>query len=176
MALLEAAGTGEGVSLSPDQAGRLRKAVDRVADQARRPAAEAEIGDHLASLQTGDAGMGGVTEGAGAALDRKEFKAFQRDEKAAHVFHGTMESLRFATPDVVQRQVGSRRSRCPSTSRGFTWPDLASDRGAAHGQAVHLDRRLADAHRETPHYKKFRDATDHMVAERSIQRCSVLSG
>ncbi len=33
-----------------------------------------------------------------------------------------------------------------------------------------------DAHRETPHYKKFRDATDHMVAERSIQRCSVLSG
>ncbi|MCZ6607885.1 MAG: putative quinol monooxygenase [Alphaproteobacteria bacterium] len=33
-----------------------------------------------------------------------------------------------------------------------------------------------DAHRETPHYKKFRDATDHMVAERSIERCSVLSG
>ncbi len=37
MALLEAAGTGQGESLSPDQAGRLRKAVDRVADQARRP-------------------------------------------------------------------------------------------------------------------------------------------
>ncbi len=36
MALLEAAGTGEGVSLSPDQAGRLRAAVDRVEDQARR--------------------------------------------------------------------------------------------------------------------------------------------
>ncbi len=33
-----------------------------------------------------------------------------------------------------------------------------------------------DAHRETPHYKKFRDATDDMVAERSIRRCSVLSG
>ena len=33
-----------------------------------------------------------------------------------------------------------------------------------------------DAHRETPHYKKFREATDHMVAERSIERCSVLSG
>ncbi len=41
MALLEAAGTGQGESLSPDPAGRLRKAVDRVADQARRPAAEA---------------------------------------------------------------------------------------------------------------------------------------
>ena len=56
MALLEAAGTGEGVSLSPDQAGRLRKAVDRVADQARqaeRHAVDALIGHHLASLQTG---------------------------------------------------------------------------------------------------------------------------
>ncbi len=36
MALLEAAGTGEGVSLSPDQAGRLRAAMDRVEDLARR--------------------------------------------------------------------------------------------------------------------------------------------
>ncbi len=72
MAPLEAAGTGEGVSLSPDQAGRLRKAVDRVADQARRPAAEAELGDHLASIQATGAGLGGVTERARAALDRTE--------------------------------------------------------------------------------------------------------
>ena len=43
-------------------------------------------------------------------------------EKAAHAFHGTMESLRFATPDVVRRQVESRRCRCPSISHGFTRP------------------------------------------------------
>ena len=123
MALPEAAGTGEGVSLSPDQAGRLRKAVDRVADQARRPAAEAELGDHLASIQASGAGLGGVTERARAALDKNAFKAFQRGEKDAHAFHGTMESLRFATPDVVRRQVESRRSRCPSISHGFTRPN-----------------------------------------------------
>ena len=122
MAPLEAAGTGDGVSLSPDQAGRLRKAVDRVADQGRqaeRHAADALIGGHLASLQTGGAGMGGVSERARAALDKKAFKAFQRDEKAVLAFHGTMESLRFATADVVQRQVEARRSRCPSISRDF---------------------------------------------------------
>ena len=113
MAPLEAAGTGEGVSLSPDQPGRLRKAVDRVADQARRPAAEAELGDHVASIQATGAGLGGVTERARAARDKNAFKDFQRDEKDAHAFHGTMESLRFATPDVVRRQVESRRSRCP---------------------------------------------------------------
>ncbi len=101
----------------------MLKAVDRVADQARRarrPAAEAEIEDHLASIQATGAGLGGVTERARAALDGKAFKAFQRNEKDAHAFHETMESLRFATPDVVQRQVEARRSRCPSTSRGFT--------------------------------------------------------
>ncbi len=63
MALLEAAGTGEGVSLSP--------------------------------------------------------------EKAALDFHGTMESLGFATPDVVRRQVEARRRRCPSISRDFTRPNLS---------------------------------------------------
>ena len=104
----------------------MRKAVDRVADQARRarrPAADAEIEDHLASLQTGGAGKGGVTERAGAVPDKKEFKAFQRDERGALDFHETMESLRFATPDVVQRQVESRRGRCPSISHGFTRPN-----------------------------------------------------
>ncbi len=125
MALLEAAGTGEGVSLSPDQAGRLRKAVDRVADQARRPAAEAELGDHLASIQATGAGLGGVTERARAALDRKEFKAFQRDEKAALDFHGTMESLGFSTPDVVRRQVEARRGRCARTSCELKQPSLS---------------------------------------------------
>ncbi len=125
MALPEATGTGEGVSLSPDQAGRLRKAVDRVADQGRqaeRHAVDALIGGHLASLQTGGAGMGGVSERARAAPDKKAFKAFQRDEKDALAFHGTMEPLRFATPDVVRRQVESRHGRCPSISRGFTRP------------------------------------------------------
>jgi hypothetical protein len=113
-ALLEAAGSGEGVSLSPDQAGRLRKAVDRVEDQARRarrPAVEAEIEDHLASIQATGAGLGGVTERARAALDRKAFKAFQRNEKDAHVFHETMESLKFAGPEVTDRELETRRPK-----------------------------------------------------------------
>ncbi len=63
MALLEAAGTGEGVSLSP--------------------------------------------------------------EKAAHAFHGTMEPLGLATPDVVRRRVEARRGRCPSISRDFIRPNLS---------------------------------------------------
>ena len=111
--LLEAAGTGDGVSLSPDQADRLRAAVDRVEDQARRarrPAAEAEIEDHLASIQATGAGLG-VTERARAALDGKAFKVFQRNEKDAHAFHETMESLKFARPDVIDRELESRRPR-----------------------------------------------------------------
>ena len=112
--LLEAAGTGEGVSLSPDQAGRLRKAVDRVEDQARRvrrPAAEAKIEDHLASIQATGAGLGGVTECARAALDGKAFKAFERDEKDAHAFHETMKSLKFARPEVIEGELESRRPK-----------------------------------------------------------------
>ncbi len=128
MALPEATGTGEGVSLSPDQAGRLRKAVDRVADQGRqaeRHAVDALIGGHLASLQTGGAGMGGVSERARAAPDKKAFKAFQRDEKAALAVSGPWESLRFATADVVQRQAEARRSRHARTGRELKRPGLS---------------------------------------------------
>ena len=32
-----------------------------------------------------------------------------------------------------------------------------------------------DAHRETPHYKKFASETENMVAEKSIQRITVLN-
>ncbi len=32
-----------------------------------------------------------------------------------------------------------------------------------------------EAHRDTPHFKTFREATDGMVLDRKIQRCSVLS-
>ena len=31
-----------------------------------------------------------------------------------------------------------------------------------------------DAHRETPHFKKFFEATQDMVADRSIQRCALI--
>ncbi|MFQ5765968.1 MAG: hypothetical protein ACE5GT_13690, partial [Rhodospirillales bacterium] len=89
--MLDAAGSGDGVPLSPEQVGAFRKAVDRVEEQARRaerPAVEAAIEDHLASLQTTGAGMGGIAERARAALDRKAFKAFERDEKDARAFHG----------------------------------------------------------------------------------------
>ena len=44
-------------------------------------------------------------------------------EKAALDFHGTMESLGFATPDVVRRQVEARRGRCPSIGREFIRPN-----------------------------------------------------
>lgn len=32
-----------------------------------------------------------------------------------------------------------------------------------------------EAHRNTPHYKTFRETTDDMVLERKIQRCAVIS-
>ena len=114
MPLLEAAGTGDGVSLSPDQAGRLRNAADWVEDEARRarrPAAEAAIEDHLVSLRTTGAGLGGITERARAALDGKAFKAFQRDEKEARAFHETTESLKFAGPEAIDRELESRRPK-----------------------------------------------------------------
>ncbi len=114
MPLLEAAGTGDGVSLSPDQAGRLRNAADWVEDEARRarrPAAEAAIEDHLVSLRTTGAGLGGITERARAALDGKAFKAFQRDEKDARAFHQTTESLKFAGPEAIDRELESRRPK-----------------------------------------------------------------
>ena len=44
-------------------------------------------------------------------------------EKAAHAFHGTMEPLGLATPDVVRRRVEARRGRCPSIGRDFTRPN-----------------------------------------------------
>ena len=31
-----------------------------------------------------------------------------------------------------------------------------------------------DAHRATPHYKKYGQASEDMIAERTIQRCSVI--
>ncbi|MDH5747868.1 MAG: antibiotic biosynthesis monooxygenase [Rhodospirillales bacterium] len=31
-----------------------------------------------------------------------------------------------------------------------------------------------DTHREQPHFKKFRDGTKDMIAERSVQSCTVL--
>ena len=55
--------------------------------------------------------------------------------------------------------------------------ELLAELQSPQASAASLAEKISlDAHRETPHYKKFRDATDHMVAERSIQRCSVLSG
>lgn len=32
-----------------------------------------------------------------------------------------------------------------------------------------------DAHRETPHYKKFSEGTGDMIAERTIQRCALIN-
>ena len=63
--------------------------------------------------------MGGVTERARATLDRKELKAFQRNEKDAHAFHETMKSLKFARPDVIDRELATPRpKRAPGISPG----------------------------------------------------------
>ncbi len=39
----------------------------------------------------------------------------------------------------------------------------------------YTDASALEAHRNTPHYKAFREATDDIVLERTIQRCSVIS-
>ncbi len=39
----------------------------------------------------------------------------------------------------------------------------------------YTDAAALEAHRNTPHYKTFRAATDDMVLDRKIQRCSVIS-
>ena len=92
----------------------MRRDIERTADEARRTerrAVDALMEDHLASIQTTGAGLGGIAEPAGAALDGKAFKAFERDEKDAHAFHETMKSLKFARPDVIGRELKTRRPR-----------------------------------------------------------------
>ena len=86
----------------------MRAAVDRVADQARqaeRRAVDALMEDHLDSLQTTGAGRDGIAKRAMAVLDGKAFKAFKRNEKDAHAFHEAMESVKFAPPDVIEREL-----------------------------------------------------------------------
>ncbi len=117
-ALLEAVGqdgpAGEAAPLSPEKAGALRRDIERTADEARRAerrAVDALMEDHLASIQTTGAGLGGIAGRARAALDGKAFTAFQRDEKDAHAFHETMKSLKFARPEVIGRELESRRPK-----------------------------------------------------------------
>lgn len=39
---------------------------------------------------------------------------------------------------------------------------------------VYSDAAALDRHRETPHYKKYMAAAGSMIAERSIQRCTLI--
>jgi (4S)-4-hydroxy-5-phosphonooxypentane-2,3-dione isomerase len=39
---------------------------------------------------------------------------------------------------------------------------------------VYTEAAALDAHRETPHYKKYMAAAGPMIAERSIQRCTLI--
>lgn len=39
----------------------------------------------------------------------------------------------------------------------------------------YTDADALEEHRKTPHFKSFRETTDEMVLERTIQRCSVIS-
>ena len=41
---------------------------------------------------------------------------------------------------------------------------------------VYKEASSLDHHRETPHYKKYDAATRDMIAERSIQRCTLIAG
>ena len=118
MALLEAVDrdgpAGEAAPLSSEKVGALRRAIERTADQARRAerrAVDALMEDHLASIQATGAGIHDIAERARAALDRNAFEAFQRKEKDAHAFHETMKSLKFAGPEVIGRELESRRPK-----------------------------------------------------------------
>ena len=106
-------GTFDRVLAPPGKALVLKRARAAVAvgDKAAGAGVAAAIEDHLVSLQTTGAGLGGITERARAALDGKAFKAFERDEKDARVFHETMESVKFAPPNVIDRELETRRPR-----------------------------------------------------------------
>ena len=106
-------GTFDRVLAPPGKALVLKQARAAVAVGHRAAGAEvaAAIEDHLASLRTMGAGLGGITERARAALDGKAFKAFERDEKDARAFHETMESLKFVRPEVIDRELESRRPK-----------------------------------------------------------------
>jgi quinol monooxygenase YgiN len=41
---------------------------------------------------------------------------------------------------------------------------------------VYTDASALDRHRETPHYKKYMAAAGGMIADRSIQRCTLIRG
>ena len=41
---------------------------------------------------------------------------------------------------------------------------------------VYKEASSLDRHRETPHYKKYDAATQDMIAESSIQRCTLIAG
>ena len=125
-ALPEAVGrdrpAGKAAPVPPERVGALGRAIERTADEARRAerrAVDALMEDHLVSVQATGAGMGGIAERARAALDGNEFKAFERDEKDAHAFHETMKSLKFARPDVIDRELATPRpKRAPGISPG----------------------------------------------------------
>ncbi|MCH7958424.1 MAG: hypothetical protein IIB63_12815, partial [Proteobacteria bacterium] len=106
-------GTFDRVLAPPGKALVLKQARAAVAvgETAAGAEAAAAIEDHLVSLQTTGAGLGGITERARAALDGKAFKAFQRDEKDARAFHETMKSMKFARPDVIGRELETRRPK-----------------------------------------------------------------
>ncbi len=50
-----------------------------------------------------------------------------------------------------------------------------SDADTFHFFEVYSDAAALESHRETPHYKTFRGATDDMVVERTIQRLDLLA-
>ena len=106
-------GTFDRVLAPPGKALVLKQARAAVAVRDKAAGAEvaAAIEDHLVSLRTTGAGLGGIAERARAALDRKAFKAFERDEKDARAFHETIKSLKFAPPEVIDRELESRRPK-----------------------------------------------------------------
>ncbi len=49
------------------------------------------------------------------------------------------------------------------------------DADTCHFFEAYSDAAALESHRETPHYKTFRAATDDMVVERTIQRLDLLA-
>jgi len=56
----------------------------------------------------------------------------------------------------------------------FRVMNAEGDPDCFHFFEVYSNCAALEAHRETPHYKKFREATDHMVIDRKIQPLDLL--
>lgn len=61
-------------------------------------------------------------------------------------------------------------------NHNFTVMVSEEDPDRYHFYEVYTDKAALEAHRETPHFKAYSEATRDMVAERTVQACHVVDG